>query len=116
MKELPRLLELYQEHKEHGLQLLGVNVDRSRQEIETALHKLNMPWPQYFDRKGLKNDILVGTGVIHIPTYFVVDRVGILRAIDPGKKLTELIEELLLESSGPARGASRPPQGPTSSE
>ncbi len=59
-----------------------------------------MPWPQYIDAKGFENDLLVETGVVNIPTYFVVDRKGTLRAVNPGDKLGDLVKELLAEAGG----------------
>lgn len=56
-----------------------------------------MPWPQHFDRKGFENDMLVATGVVKTPTYFVVDRKGVLRSIDPGDGMRDLVKKLLAE-------------------
>jgi thiol-disulfide isomerase/thioredoxin len=95
LDELPQVTKLYEDYKDRGLQLIGINVDKSRRRIEETLKKFPMPWPQYFDGKGLENDILIGTGVINVPTYFVVDRDGILRGIDPGDKLTSLVQYCL---------------------
>lgn len=98
MRELPELIALHEEFKGRGLQLIGVNVDTDRKLIEEALEQHAMPWPHYFDEKGLENDALVATGVLKIPTYFVVDRRGILRGIDPGRGLRALVEKLFAES------------------
>ncbi|MEK6675904.1 MAG: redoxin domain-containing protein [Planctomycetota bacterium] len=106
MDELPRLIKIREENKDRGLALIGVNVDKNRKQIDAAFAKHRMDWPQYIDEKGLENDILIGAGVIEIPTYLVVDRAGILRAVDPGEHLETLVRELLAnpkETTEPAK-------------
>ena len=93
--DLLRLIELHRKHKDSGLQLVGVNLDKSHDQIGKALDTFNMSWPQFFDEKGLDNDALVSRGVVSVPVYFVVDRRGILRSISSGDDLPELIDNLL---------------------
>jgi hypothetical protein len=95
MEQLPELMELYQRFEGKGLQFIGVNVDEDKKGFDTALRKHKLPWPQYFDGKGLENDMLVATGVIEIPTYFVVDRKGILRGVGGREDPAGLVEQLL---------------------
>ena len=95
IKAIPDLLRLHEEFKDRGLQLIGVNVDSDRRWADMALQKYKMPWPQFFEKKGFRGEILVKNGVVRIPTYFVIDRDGILRSADPGDKLPNQIKELL---------------------
>ena len=95
MAQLPDLIDLYGEFKEKGLRLLGVNIDHDRAAVDEGLGKYDVSWPQYFDGKGFENDILVATGVLNVPTVFVIDREGILRAINSGENLRDLVRELL---------------------
>ena len=94
---LPKLVQLHRKHEANGLQLIGVNVDKSRKQIGAALDVFDMSWPQYFDEKGLENDALVRMGVVSVPIYFVVDRRGVLRDIATFDDLPALIENLLAE-------------------
>jgi len=98
MEQLPELIGLYQRFEDKGLQLLGVNVDKDKKTFDTALREHKLPWPQYFDGKGFENDMLVATGVIEIPTYFVVDRKGILRGVGGREDPAGLVERLLSEN------------------
>lgn len=97
VEEIPELVELHNEFKEKGLRLIGVNVDKDGDRVEQALKKFKMPWPQYFDYKGLENKLLVTHGVLKIPAHFVVDRRGVLQSIDPGDKLRSQVVRLLGE-------------------
>ena len=95
MKELPRLIELHKKHQSKGLQLIGINIDKDGIRIKEARERYAMPWPQYLDQKGFDNDILIGSGVVRIPTYFLIDRLGILRSVGPGAGLAARVLELL---------------------
>ncbi len=97
MEGIPELIDLHNEFKDRGLRLIGVNVDKDGKRVEQAVQRYQMPWPQYFDYRGLENELLVTKGVLKIPTYFVVDRRGVLRSIDPGDKFRSLLTELLGE-------------------
>lgn len=98
LEQLPELIDLHGEFKDQGLRLIGVNIDKDGDRIEETLRTHKMPWPQYFDHKGFENDVLVTHGVLKVPTYFVVDRHGILRSTNPGDKLRELVKDLLGKS------------------
>jgi len=103
IKAIPKLLRLHEEFKDSGLQLIGVNIDADCRRADRVLQKHKMPWPQFFEEKGFRGEILVKNGVVRIPTYFVIDRDGVLRSTDPGDKLPDLIKELLAK---PATAAS----------
>jgi thiol-disulfide isomerase/thioredoxin len=95
VKAFPELIRLHQEFKDQGLQLISINVDRKRKWADQTLEKYKASWPQLFDDRGFGSDILIKTGVVQIPTYFVIDRDGVLRSTDPGSKLHELVKELI---------------------
>ncbi len=97
LEQLPILAELHRRFQDRGLQLIGINVDRDRSTMVKALDTNGMPWPQYFGEKGFENDVLISTGVINVPTCFVVDRRGILQDINRGGNLRELIGKMLGE-------------------
>lgn len=113
IKALPELVRLHEKHKEQGLALLGINVDSSPRAFAAALKQTDMPWEQYFDGKGMQNDVWVMAGVNKLPTYYVVDRQGILRAIDPPEGLDAYVGQLLkepvkpVEFNEPGEGAAR---------
>ncbi len=100
---IPRLFDLYKDNRDRGLQLIGVNVDTSPLMAQAALAKFNFPWPQARDDRGFESDLVINSGVVGLPAFFVFDREGIVRSIDPGDQLREVIEPLL-----EASGASKP--------
>jgi len=97
VKELADVVKLHERWKERGLALIGINVDKGYKPVVETARSLGVTWPQYYDGKGLENSILVGAGVIEVPTYLVVDRKGILRGIESIESLGKLVESLLNE-------------------
>ncbi len=101
--ELPDLMKLYDKHKDEGLALLGVNADRTTRAFMSVLKVHDLPWQQYYDGKGMKNDIVVMLGITELPNYYVVDRQGYLRAINPEEGLAEFVAKLLKEPVKPIK-------------
>lgn len=98
---LETLKKLHASFQEEGLILIGINVDYDRSTFEQTLTELKLPWLQHFESGGIASDILVGLGVIRLPTYFVIDRRGVLRHTEPRNKLRETVVELLQEEAAP---------------
>ena len=98
---LEALRELYSSFQEKGLVMLGINVDEDRATFEKTVRQEKLPWRQHFEAGGFSSEILIRLGVIRLPSYFVVDRTGILRHSDAGNQLREIVEELLKEKDSP---------------
>jgi peroxiredoxin len=96
--EHPALNELYEKYKGHGLQMVGVSLDESKNEgkWKQAIIKDKLTWPQVSDLKGfemavVKHYQLTGEGV---PFNFLIDKDGKIL----GSKLDIQEIESLLES------------------
>lgn len=97
VKELPVLLTLHEKHRDAGLVLLGISADKSSKAFQNQVSASGMTWPQYFDGKGIENLMVVRYGVATFPTYFLVDRRGILREVSRGADLERAVEMLVQE-------------------
>lgn len=93
---MPHLKELYGKYHTDGFELIGVSLDRSRFDMDSYLKTVELPWPIFFDVRAV-GDLTAQWGVEQIPTYFVVDKKGLLRSTDARGQLDELIPELLAE-------------------
>lgn len=58
--------------------VVGVNLDASTDQMNTALKRLAIPWPQCNDGMGWANTFVRRWGVHEIPFVFVIDRDGLL--------------------------------------
>ena len=106
MAQMPHLVELYSRlHNPDGggasgdgLEILGVNLDEDAARMTKAMQKVGATWPQFFDGKKWKNTLAVQFDIHRIPAVLLVDRAGIVRAIDPPPAA---VDRLIAEMLGP---------------
>jgi thiol-disulfide isomerase/thioredoxin len=105
VKAIPELVRLYAELEGRGLRIVGVNVDSDRKQADEAIERLAMTWPQFFDKKGFRSEVIIRSGVVRIPSYLVIDRKGVLHSTDPGDGLSEMVRRLVAApSAAPTSG------------
>jgi thiol-disulfide isomerase/thioredoxin len=93
---MPHLKELYRKHGPKKLEILGISLDQSREQMDAYLKDASVPWPIFFDSVA-SNDFARKWAVEQIPTYFLVDKKGLLRSTNAHGKLDEMIPKLLAE-------------------
>lgn len=91
--EIPNLKKIYEENKEHGLNILSVSIDTQDAAWQKALKSEDMPWINCRDTEG---DIAKSCRVRSIPMLVIVDAEGRL-VVDNlrGVALANRIKELL---------------------
>jgi peroxiredoxin len=95
---LPAYAELHKKHQDAGLQVVAVSVDHDPIALARYLKKHPMPFPILSDAQGR---LASQMGVTKMPSTFLIDRSGVIRAVYPGfddhmlKRLSAEIEELL---------------------
>ena len=124
LAELPSLKKAYDAYHEQGFEIVcisceyaGVNpgdsdearerkLDATRLKLLRFVDKWKLPWPQYFDGKGLTpNEYATRFGVDSMPAQFLLDRDGRLAETnDPGIRfdVVPLVKKLL---ASPTHGA-----------
>ena len=76
-KETPNLKELYKKYKDSGLEVLAISFDDNEKDYREALKHDDMPWPQIWDSRGIKNSgIRKLYPVQGIPYMAILDREG----------------------------------------
>ena len=94
---VPELKHLYNKYHNQGLEVVGVNLDVQRQQLEGFLRANKIPWPQYFDGQAWNSPLAKKYRVTAVPTMFLVDKKGILRSMDVQGRLESEITRLLAE-------------------
>ena len=56
-----------------------------------------LPWPQFFDGKGWKNQFALQYAINGIPAMWLVDKKGLLRDVRARGGLESRVEQLLAE-------------------
>jgi peroxiredoxin len=108
--EMPNLIELYHKHHAAGFEVIGVSLDRSRNQLEKFIKAREVPWPQiFFDEDGKRggaNPLAVEHDISTIPATFLLDRDGkvVFSPEDKvgGEYLAKAVEALLDPMATPA--------------
>lgn len=101
-EEMPTIDNVYQAHKDEGLEVLAVNSTFQDSEADAAAfaQELGLSFPILLDRDGA---VSRRYQLRALPTTYFIDRQGIIRAVVPGGPMSESliqskIEDLLVEA------------------
>jgi len=95
IKEMPSLVEAYNQYKDKGFEIVGVSLDDNKKSWLSAIDRLNMSWVHMSDLKGWES--LAGSvyGVNSIPFTLLVDGEGnIVASYLYGVRLKYKLEEI----------------------
>ena len=101
---LPIIDALHREYAPKGVRVYALNVDADSQDLPEFLKKLDVHLPVLLDPNADAADCVLG--VRRMPTSFVIDQEGIVRARHEGlapdylKRVRGEVEELLAEGAG----------------
>ena len=93
---IPHLQALDKQHRAAGLEILGINLDRTAARMLDYCRRNTLTWPQHCEEgKELDSAIARQWGVSGLPVMFLIDREGILRSVSAYGKLDELVSHWL---------------------
>jgi peroxiredoxin len=93
IKEIPNFKLAYELYSSKGFEIIGVSIDRNRDDWEKALHREQLPWPNFLDSNSSIADLY---DVKLIPSTFLIDENGLIVAENlKGESLLNKLEELL---------------------
>ena len=97
-REVPDLKKYYQEFKDKGFEIIGISLDTDKKALENFIKEKNIDWKISFNGKGWDDETAKLYNVNSIPSFWLVDKKGILRYFGlRGEKLREAIAELISE-------------------
>ena len=100
--ELENLKRIYSQYHQRGLEIVGVNLDDSREGLQDFLSQHELPWPVLHDAPQSPashgHPLARYYGITALPTLILVDREG--RVVST-KARGEELEKLLTELIGP---------------
>lgn len=97
VKEQPELKEIYQQYSTSGeFEILGVSLDRKKENWENAIHRYGIIWPQVSDLKYWMSPVTENYDINDLPYNVLVDKEGKMIAFDlHGQELKDFIENYL---------------------
>jgi len=94
LMEIPNLLKSYQENRDKGFEILSVSLDKNRADWEKTVKKYGIVWTTVSDLKGFDGDVPLTYHVYFIPTYYLINREGLI--IDKIEGRGQLDEKLAI--------------------
>ena len=92
--ENPNVLKVYNKYKDKNFTVLGVSLDKNKEQWLEAIKKDSLPWTQISDLQYWNNAAVIQYGIQGIPANFLIDPNGIII----GQNLRgEALEEKLAE-------------------
>lgn len=95
--ELPNVKAAYDKLHGKGFEIVGISFDSDKAKLEGFVKEKEMPWPQFFDGLGWKNQFGQKYGINSIPAMWLVDKKGNLVDMNARDGLDAKIEKLLAE-------------------
>jgi thiol-disulfide isomerase/thioredoxin len=96
--EIPHVVATHNELHKNGFEIVGISLDRDKDQLLAYTKMAGMTWPQYFDGKVWNNEITTRYGINAIPAMWLVDKKGFVRSTSArGRALGEQVKKLLAE-------------------
>ena len=106
--EIPNMKEVYEKYHERGFEIVGISLDRSREDLEAFVKDREIPWPIVYGDEG-PSPTADYYGVMAIPTMILVGADGkVVSTRARGDVLREQLEKLLGPVEGPVEGETPP--------
>jgi thiol-disulfide isomerase/thioredoxin len=94
--DIPHLVQLYAENKDKGFEIVGVSLDRNREDWVKGIQDLGITWPQMSDLKFWQSKGAALYGVNRIPHTVLIDEGGRILAKNlKGEELERILSQIL---------------------
>jgi thiol-disulfide isomerase/thioredoxin len=98
MTELPLVLDLYEKYRNAGFEVVTINMDDQYTNMQNAADVIAADWPISHDGLGWQSPIVTAFGATRTPHTILVDRNGVIKAVNVRIKTIErLVPKLLAE-------------------
>ncbi len=76
MHEMPMVKRMYEDLHRDGLVIIGISLDKNAGDLQRAIGKYGLDWPQVYDGKGWNAAVAKKYGVNSIPDTVLISRGG----------------------------------------
>ena len=93
--EMPDLMQFYDDYKDKGVTVLGVNMyryERKRTDPKDFLNEFNVNFPIVFDKEG---EFAKTYLPVYLPTTYILDKEGVIKKIHNGEINYEGLQKLI---------------------
>ena len=92
----PELIEVYEEHKNKGFNVIGISGDNFEEDWKTAVEQDELPWLNLRGIEGRESVVQYQYGIHYLPANFLIGPDGkiIAKDVNP-ESLKEILQEIL---------------------
>jgi peroxiredoxin len=96
--EIPNLKQYYTEFQNKNFEIIGISLDTKKESLDDYVAKEKLPWKITASLQGWKDETAKLYGVNSIPSYWLIDKKGLLRHFGlRQEKLKKAIAQLIAE-------------------
>lgn len=95
--EIPNVVKSYKKLHDKGFEIVGISLDQDKAKLEKFVKENEMPWVQFFDGKGWKNEISTKFGINSIPAMWLINKKGMVISTNAREDLEGKVEKALAE-------------------
>jgi thiol-disulfide isomerase/thioredoxin len=95
---LPKLKSLHATRQTQGFEILGINFDDAPRALRRFTTKEGIGWPQHSVPGGFNSAAARHFGLTRLPSLWLIDKRGRLRALDARENLEAKVDQLLAEN------------------
>ncbi len=95
--EVPNVVATYKKLHDKGFEIIGISLDSDKAKLDAFVKEKGMPWHQFFDGKGWKNEISTKFGINSIPAMWLVDKKGMVISTNAREDLEGKVAKALAE-------------------
>ena len=107
-RDLPDLAKLHAKYNARGFEVLAINLDNDKAELDAFLKASPLPWPEVFEPGGMEGRLATEFGVISLPTMFLVGPDG--KVVNRNLRTASEVEILLDKTYAKAEGVALKPK------
>ncbi len=75
-REIPDLQKVAEKYRDKGLQIVGVNLDTDKADLDAFQKELKLDWPEILEPDGMEGRLAVEYGISSLPAMFLIDAQG----------------------------------------
>ena len=95
--EVPNVVATYKKLHDKGFEIVGISLDSDKAKLDAFVKEKGMPWHQFFDGQGWKNEISTKFGINSIPAMWLVDKKGMVVSTNAREDLEDKVTKALAE-------------------
>ena len=70
--DIPFMRLFYDRHHDLGVEIIGINLDTNREQVEAFIRQQGLAWPQVFSGQGMNDPLFKRLGIPWVPYYWVL--------------------------------------------